>query len=241
MKKIPISSDSQEFGLIIPATEATLIPVEPSKEGTRYRGEISFELVVSVCLESVSMPEVVFKSSGNEMDQRDPATRFVEILTLYQRDLYTYINTLLLGDSAAADVMQDTNLDLWAHYSEFDFSRPFLPWAYTFAYHRVLAFRKSAGRSRLVFGDDVLEQIRQAYVKDETPADARLVALQSCLNKLNDAQRELIQHRYVERIPVQTLSQRFGGTANQISARLYRIRKILAKCIEARFLGEATT
>jgi len=174
------------------------------------------------------------------MDQRDSATRFVELLTLHQRDLYTYINTLLLGDYAAADVMQDTNLDLWAHYGEFDFDRPFLPWAYTFAYHRVLAFRKSAGRSRLVFSDDVLKKISQAYKHDETPADARLAALNRCLEKLNDGQRQLIRDRYVDRVPVQTLSDRFGGTANQISARLYLIRRILAKCIEGTFLGEAT-
>jgi RNA polymerase sigma-70 factor (ECF subfamily) len=189
---------------------------------------------------SVAMPDVVLKSSRKKMDQRDSASRFVELLTLHQRDLYSYINTLVLGDSAAADVMQDTNLDLWAHYGEFDFSRPFLPWAYTFAYHRVLAFRKSTGRSRLVFSDDVLEQISQAYRKDETPADARLVALQRCLEKLNDSQKQLIRNRYVDRVPVQALTQSFGGTANQISARLYRIRRVLAKCIEASFLGEVT-
>ena len=50
---------------------------------------------------------------------------------------------MLLGDSAAVDVLQDTNLDLWAHIDDFDFARPFLPWAYTFAFHRVLAFRKA--------------------------------------------------------------------------------------------------
>jgi RNA polymerase sigma-70 factor (ECF subfamily) len=172
-------------------------------------------------------------------ESSDRATRFVELLTSYQRDLYTYINTMLLGDSAAADVLQDTNLDLWAHLDDFDFSRPFLPWAYTFAYHRMLAFRKTAGRSRLVFSDEIIDLISSEYLNDDTLADARLAALQRCLEKLKAEQRQLIRERYVEQVSVKTLASRCGVTANHISARLYRIRKLLANCIDRDYLGGA--
>ena len=171
--------------------------------------------------------------SKTSLSDRERATQFVNWLTSHQRDLYTYINTMLLGDSAAVDVLQDTNLDLWAHIDSFDFSRPFLPWAYTFAFHRVLAFRKSSRRSRLVFSDETMELIGKAFINDDTPADARLTALHGCLEKLDDKQRQLIRDRYVEKMSVKSLATRLGGTANQISARLYRIRGILAKCIES--------
>jgi RNA polymerase sigma-70 factor, ECF subfamily len=178
-------------------------------------------------------------SMERNADVRDRATRFVELLTSHQRDLYVYINTMLLGHSAAADILQDTNLDLWASIDDFDFSRPFLPWAYTFAYHRILAFRKATGRSRLVFSDEILDLINAACVRDDTRADVRLAALQRCLEKLKVEHSQLIQDRYIERVSVKMLAARLGMSANQISARLYRIRKILAKCIDATFHGEA--
>lgn len=163
---------------------------------------------------------------------KDKATKFVELLTSHQRDLYAYINTLLIGDAAASDVLQDTNLDLWARLDDFDFGRPFLPWAYGFAFQRVLAFRKTKRRSRLVFSDEVVQLISDTYVSDPADADARLGALRTCLNKLDDRQKQLIRERYVAKLSVKTLAARLGSTANQISARLYRIRKILAKCVE---------
>jgi RNA polymerase sigma-70 factor, ECF subfamily len=167
-----------------------------------------------------------------QIDSRDRATKFVELLTSHQRDLYAYINTLLIGDAAALDVLQDTNLDLWARLDDFDFNRPFLPWAYGFAFQRVLAYRKTKRRSRLVFSDEVVQLISDTYVSDPADADARLGALRTCLHKLDDRQKQLIRERYVAKLSVKTLAARLGSTANQVSARLYRIRKILAKCVD---------
>jgi RNA polymerase sigma-70 factor (ECF subfamily) len=171
-------------------------------------------------------------SSGADRSSADRSTRFVELLTSHQRDLYAYINALLVGDSAAPDVLQDTNLELWAQLKEFDWNRPFLPWAYGFAYQRVLAFRKTRRRSRLVFSDEILELISDAHLSDTVSADARLAALQGCLDKLEPAQGELIRDRYVEKMSVKTLASRLGSSANQLSVRLYRIRHALAKCVQ---------
>ncbi|HZZ26551.1 MAG TPA: sigma-70 family RNA polymerase sigma factor [Pirellulales bacterium] len=166
------------------------------------------------------------------------ATRFIELLTAHQRDLFVYINTLLVGDSSAIDVLQDTNLDLWARLQNFDESRPFLPWAYGFAFQRVLAFRKSRRRSRLVLNDDLVQLISDVCVQDTTPADARLTALRNCLEKLDPQQSQLICDRYIEKMSVKTIAARLGHTANQISARLYRIRQTLGRCIQASLVAE---
>ena len=118
------------------------------------------------------------------------------MLTTHQRDLYAYINTLLVGQTAASDVLQDTNLDLWARLDDFDFKRPFLPWAYAFAYQRVLAFRKTQRRSKLVFSDEIVQLISDTYVEGTAGADQRVGALQTCLDRLPPRQRQLIRDRY---------------------------------------------
>ncbi|HTQ37584.1 MAG TPA: sigma-70 family RNA polymerase sigma factor [Pirellulales bacterium] len=169
---------------------------------------------------------------------QDPATRFIELLTAHQRDMFIYINTLLMGDSSAIDVLQDTNLDLWARLKDFDNAQPFLPWAYGFAFQRVLAFRKSRRRSRMVLSDEMVQIISDTYVRDSTPADTRLVALRSCLEKLDSEQGRLIRERYVEKMSVKTIAARLGQTTNQISARLYRIRHSLGRCIQTTLIAE---
>ena len=115
-------------------------------------------------------------------EAQDRATQFVQLLTAHQRDLYAYINTLLVGQSAASDVLQDTNLDLWARLDDFDFKRPFLPWAYAFAYQRVLAHRKTQRRSKLVFSDEIVQLISDTYVNVAADADRAWVHFRCAWN-----------------------------------------------------------
>jgi RNA polymerase sigma-70 factor, ECF subfamily len=177
-------------------------------------------------------------AQANEIDER--STRFVDLLTSHQRDLFAYIDTLMASDPAVSDVVQDTNLALWSRLADFDFTRPFLPWAFGFAYQRVLAWRKTRSRSRLVFNEQMLELISEVYLSEGASADARLVALRQCLEKLAADDRLLVQQRYSDKIAVKSLASRFGQTANQVSVRLFRIRDALGKCVEATLARESS-
>jgi RNA polymerase sigma-70 factor (ECF subfamily) len=120
----------------------------------------------------------------------------------------------------------------------YDCTRPFLAWAYGFAFQRVLAYRKSRRRSRLVLSDDMVQLISDVYVRDSTSADARLTALHKCLDKLEPEQGQLIRDRYIEKMSVKTIAARLGHSTNQISARLYRIRQVLGRCIQTTLVAE---
>jgi RNA polymerase sigma-70 factor, ECF subfamily len=170
--------------------------------------------------------------------QFDSDRRFVDLLTSHQRDLYVYTHTLMAGDPSTADVVQDANVDLWANKDQFDQTRPFLPWALRFAYNRVLAYRKTRSRSRLVFSDQFIETMAASMQRDPTDADRRLTALTGCLETLQDEQRWLIRQRYTGGVTVKGLAARMNATADQISGRLYRIRMDLGRCIERRLATE---
>jgi len=171
----------------------------------------------------------------------DRKSRFVELLTGSQRHLYAYINTLLGGGPAVVDVLQDTNVDLWAKVDEFDLDRPFLPWAYRFAYFRVMAHRKKAARRRLVFDDAFVKQLAQRYQHTDINLDSRLDALTHCLEKLPATHKELVEQRYVRKTQVRMIAERLGEPANRIAVRLFSIRAALLKCIEAREAAEGVT
>lgn len=171
-------------------------------------------------------------------DTSDRDRRFVDLLTSHQRDLYVYAHTLMAGDSATADVVQDANVDLWAHKEEYDQSRPFLPWALRFAYNRVLAFRKTRSRSRLLLSDELVSTLAASMQHAPVEADGRLSALSRCLERLRDEQRTLLRERYTCGVSVKGLAARLNASADQISSRLYRLRKDLGNCIERRMAAE---
>jgi RNA polymerase sigma-70 factor (ECF subfamily) len=172
--------------------------------------------------------------SGNS----ERTTQFVHLLTSHQPQIYAYVSTMLFGDSAAADVLQDTNLHLWAQADNYDFDRPFLAWAFGFARQRVMAYRKTCSRSRLVFCDEALDLLSEQCLKASETVDERLMALQKCLQRLSSAQAELIRERYIAKTPVQTMAGRLNESAQNISSRLHRIRKILANCVEHTLAAE---
>lgn len=186
----------------------------------------------------VTADKIKPEDSPSGMLNADVAARFVELLTAHQRKLHAYISTLMLGDPAAADVLQDTNIDLWSKATQFDFGKPFLPWAFAFARQRVLAFRKSQSRSRLLFSDAAMARIEQECTRLAGEADSRLTALQSCLKKLNDRQKYLIGERYHGKTSVKTLAARLGETAHNVASQLHRIRVALARCVDATLAAE---
>lgn len=161
----------------------------------------------------------------------DRMSEFVERLTAAQSALYGAIHTLLGGDPDVADVLQETNRVLWRKAESYDRTRPFLPWALAVARFEVLAHRKRQSRDRLVFDDALLGQIAAEYER-QSAHDGALHALERCLQKLPAAQRELVDQRYVHGDSVNDIAARQGRAANAVSALLYRIRGLLATCVE---------
>lgn len=169
---------------------------------------------------------------------RHQMTKFVDLLTSHQPAMYSYICALLMGDSGAADVLQDTNLDLWARAQDYDSDRPFLPWAFGFARQRVMAYRKSRSRSRLVFGAEAINRIEAACSQQAASADMRLAALQKCLQKLDAKQAQLIRERYAAKSSLRIMAAHLGDTAHNVASRLHRIRKRLSGCVQATLATE---
>lgn len=183
--------------------------------------------------------ELKQNSEKNSVLEPEDAAKFVELLTAHQRKLYAYISTMLMGDIAAADVLQDTNVDLWTRSKDFDFNRPFLPWAFAFARQRVMAHRKSQSRSRLLFSESALAAIEAECTKLAGSADSRMAALKGCVEKLNVQQARLIHERYFGRSSVRMIAAKVGETAQNISSQLYRIRRDLARCVNASLAKES--
>ena len=161
----------------------------------------------------------------------DGLSLFVERLTAAQSALHGYIHASLANGVDVSDVLQETNRVLWKKADTYDSTRPFLPWAYRVAHFEVLAFRKRQTRDRLVFDEELLGQITEEYVR-QVPEVGEWSAMDVCLGKLTPSQRELIEKRYANGDSVNQIAATQGKPANAVSAMLYRLRALLADCIE---------
>lgn len=157
--------------------------------------------------------------------------RFVERLTAAQSALCGCIHAMMAGDPDVPDVLQETNRVLWRKAATYDPARPFLPWALAVARFEVLAHRKRQARDRLVFDDALVGAIADEFER-QSPEGGELRALERCLQKLPQAQRTLVESRYVEGDSVNVIAARQGRAANAVSAQLYRVRRLLAECLD---------
>ena len=168
----------------------------------------------------------------NIPDTSEPTPEFVQRLMASQSAMYAFIVSLLGGANDADDVLQETNMKLCRRCSQYDREQPFLRWAYTFARFEVMAYRKSKQRSRLVLDDELLSNVAAELEKSAEDADSRLKMLERCIERLNPRQRELISARYGRGEAVRDIAERLSRPENAMAALFYRLRKILADCVQ---------
>ncbi len=73
----------------------------------------------------------------------------VLLLTQHQDALFRYIYSLVTREADARDILQETSVALFRKWDQYDTARPFLPWAYRFAYFQVQKLREKSARSPL--------------------------------------------------------------------------------------------
>jgi RNA polymerase sigma-70 factor, ECF subfamily len=158
--------------------------------------------------------------------------RFVQRLGIHQDRLYAYILMLLPNREAAADVLQETNLVLWQKAAEFDEKRDFGPWACRIAYFQVLAWWRDKNRDRLVFDQRLLDELAADAESLSSELGDRCRALQLCMIRLSDRERDLLRHRYQLGLSIKEIAHKFGQSPNAIAMSLSRARHELLQCIE---------
>lgn len=158
---------------------------------------------------------------------------FINLVTANYEQLRRYVFTLLPNEEDTKDVLQEVCIAISRKFSEYDRSRPFLPWACRFAYLKVLKFHEQQRPRRMVrLPTEVLELLAIAREEDEPVLAERLVALGKCLEKLSDRDRKLIEARYVDRTPTDEIATTFSQSRRTMFRNLERVRRLLFDCID---------
>lgn len=163
----------------------------------------------------------------------------VEIATIQPR-LYGFILKRLADRDQTLEVLQRTNLVICRKADEFHHGSSFTAWAFTIAKFQIMAWRKSAGSSRLVFTDEVHELLDRNAEADAAAVDERIPLLTECLSRLRSDDHELIRRRYRDGESLEPIARSQAKTVDAIGMRLTRIRKQLADCVRAGLVRETS-
>jgi RNA polymerase sigma-70 factor, ECF subfamily len=157
---------------------------------------------------------------------------FIELMTSFQGRMYGYILSLIADPNAANDILQETNLVLWKKSAEFEMGSNFKAWSFRIANFRVMAHRQRQMRDKLVFDDEFMSSLTiEASTYDET-YEERQGLLSTCMAKLPERQRDLIERRYSIGASVKKIAEELKSTANSITQALFRARTNLVNCVK---------
>ena len=119
--------------------------------------------------------------------EADRTELLVRLLSRHQEELFRYIFALLPHEEDARDVLQETSVALFRKFAEYDPAKPFLTWAYRFAYLEVLKQRERSRRGTRLLSVDLIARLAREREQEEPILLARLQALELCLEKLPPA------------------------------------------------------
>jgi RNA polymerase sigma-70 factor, ECF subfamily len=165
--------------------------------------------------------------------------RFVQLLAEHQRGVQAYVWTLVGNRDDADDIMQEASVSLWRKWHEFDPTRDFFRWACGVAFIEVLRHRRKHAGRRLWFSDDLLETLAAEMVEESQWHASRSAALEGCLEKLSDRDRQIIEARYRHGATVLQVAENLRRPVSTIYKMMARIRERLHACIEGAVARES--
>lgn len=172
-----------------------------------------------------------------QQGQDDAAT---QIYDTFYNDIYYYILKTVNDPELAADLTQDTFMEILQTIGNLKEPAAFVTWSRQIAYHRCTAYFKKhhdllldedeEGRSLF----DTLEEDRTEFIPDAALDQVELKkAIHEMINALPEEQRTAILMRYFEEMSVKEIAQIQGVSEGTVKSRLKYGRDAIAKSVES--------
>ncbi len=172
------------------------------------------------------------------MNKQDRHNLFVELITRHQSELYGYIYAVVRNWEDTDDLYQSVCVVLWSKFESFQPGSSFFAWARQTAKIKIsefLRYKHSPTHVTEKRMDILAEIVAESY---DNGAEAYLVALRQCREKLSSTDDELLQLRYVEELNTVEIANRLQRLRPSVSRSLNRIRRWLFECIETELVKQ---
>ena len=158
----------------------------------------------------------------------------------HQEDLFRYIFSLLPHEEDARDVLQETSVSLYRKFADYDPEKPFLAWAYGFAYLEVLKQRERNERGTPAHARGAGRGPRPASGRSKRPS-CTPPASPGKLPRATaaDGPRADPPALPFAAAPSMTSCEQLGTSRRTFFRNLDRVRRMLMECITRRMHASA--
>jgi RNA polymerase sigma-70 factor (ECF subfamily) len=181
--------------------------------------------------------------------QEDRYHRFVGLLARNDQAIRRFIRSLLPSNQGVDDVVQETAVECWRKFSDFesgDSSHPdqvqgsdeLIRWACVVARFKVMSCQRDWARDRLVFREHILEQLADDAFEQIAKRDLERMAVERCLSQLAVESRRLLLSVYRPGDSVKRIAKENGEKSRRLYSKMNRLRKQLLNCVERRLAEE---
>lgn len=167
--------------------------------------------------------------------------QFLRLYAAHEPAVRTFVRSLLPSLGDVSEVMQEVAVSLWQKFAEFEATRDFRKWAFGVARFEALAYLRDKARDRHVFDDELVGRLADEAAEAESRHGAQREALETCLQKLPEAQRGLVLAAYAKGTRMDELAAQRGQTPMSLYKLLQRIRQVLLECVRRTIAREALT
>lgn len=141
-----------------------------------------------------------------------------------------------LDEAAAADLVQQTFLQLHRARLDFDADRRFSPYLFAITLNLIRSsYRRKGRKPELLLPSDELPEINDAPAPDgleRLEREQRAAMVRAALAELPDGQREVIELHWFEEQPFEVIAQTVGASVSAVKVRAHRGYKVLKKLLE---------
>jgi len=188
-------------------------------------------------------PDEYPRSGASREQQYD---QFVALLARHDLAIRRFVRSLMPTRDGVDDVVQETALECWKKFSDFQPARAdvaadeFVRWACVIARFKALSWQRNKSRDRRVFREAVIDQLSQAAIESVDQCDDERLAVEACLNTLPDDQRRLVLSVHSPGESVARIAEETGMKARRLYSKVNTLRTLLLECVERRLAGEAS-
>jgi RNA polymerase sigma-70 factor (ECF subfamily) len=158
--------------------------------------------------------------------------RFLSLFLRSEREVFRYVAALVPNVTDAEDIVQQTALALWEKFDAYDSRLPFTPWACRFALNKTRQWIERRQRWQALLDRGLAEELAQRRQELQPELERRLRHLESCVEKLPQTHRSLVEAYYYDRTGVESLAEGAGRTVAATYKMLQRVRQALQRCVE---------
>ena len=168
--------------------------------------------------------------------KEDEYREFVGLVISNQAKINAYILSMVPQKQDSEDILQDTLIEMWKKYSQFEKGSNFLAWGFTIAKYKILNYRRKKKSNKVQFSDQLLDIFENESESRICAIESRIDKLKNCIRVLSSKETKLLRLRYEDDLTFREIAKIYGYSHQAICRAMAVVHSRLVNCINK---GEA--